>query len=264
MINFATKIYFRCKKQLYRKHLPKVSVIIPFYDEHFTTLIRTLHSVINRSPKNVLKEVILVNDASTKKDLYEMLEIYIRKQPWGKLVKLLMMEERSGLIWSRLAGARTASGDVLLFLDCHMEAGYNFLPPLVDPIVENYRAVVSPTLDVIDKHDYAIKALGIGRTVFDWNFHVQRIPLKDGGENRSEIFQTPIMYGAAFAISAKYFWELQPDSGLKIYGGDQLEMSLKINLCGGILYETPCSRIAHLYRRFPYRKHQNGIDYKAR
>jgi polypeptide N-acetylgalactosaminyltransferase len=209
-----------------------------------------------------LKEVILVNDASTKKDLYDMLENHIKAQPWGEKVKLLMMNERSGLIWSRLAGARYASGDVLLFLDCHMEAGYNFMPPLIDPIVENYRAVVTPTLDIIDKNDYGIKSIGVGRTVFDWSFHVQRIPLKNS--NHSEIFQTPIMYGAAFAISAKYFWELQPDSGLRIYGGDQLEMSLKINLCGGILYEAPCSRMAHLYRRFPYRKHQNGVDYKAR
>jgi polypeptide N-acetylgalactosaminyltransferase len=99
-------------------------------------------------------------------------------------------EERSGIIWSRLAGARYASGDVLLFLDCHMEAGYNYLPPLLDPIVENYRAVVTPTLDIINKHDYGIKPLGFGRTVFDWNFHVQRIPQKNSYETT---FQTPIM-----------------------------------------------------------------------
>ena len=72
------------------------------------------------------------------------------------------------------------------------------------------------------------------------------------------------MYGAAFTISAKNFWELQPDAGLLIYGADQLEMSFKVNLCGGVLYEAVCSRVAHLYRRFPYMKHQSGFDYKAR
>lgn len=90
----------------------------------------------------------------------------------------------------------------------------------------------------------------------------QRIPFHDKHE-RSENFKTPIMYGAAFAISAKFYWELQPDSGLKIYGGDQLEMSFKINLCGGELYEAPCSRVAHLYRRckFPIGKFRSANDF---
>lgn len=221
---------------------------------------------MNRAPLELVKEVILINDASTKASLYEELEAHIEMQSWDGRVKLFTMDQRSGLIWSRLAGARYATGDVLLFLDCHIEAGHNFLPPLLEPIIEDYRAVAIPTLDIIDKKTYEIRPLGEGRTVFDWNFHAQRIPLHHSHNqlNRSDLFKTPIMYGAAFAISTKYFWELQPDSGLNIYGGDQFEMSFKINLCGGTLYETPCSRIAHIYRRFPYVKHLNGTDYKAR
>lgn len=30
------------------------------------------------------------------------------------------------------------------------------------------------------------------------------------------------------------------------------------------MFESTCSRIAHLYRRFPYEKHQSGFDYKGR
>lgn len=126
-------------------------MIIPFYDEHLTTLLRTVHSVINRSPPSLLKEIILVNDASTKDSLYGQLEAHIEQQPWKKKIRIYNMRERSGLLWSRLAGARFASGDVLLFLDCHVEVGYNFLPPLLEPIVYNYRAVVTPTLDIVDK-----------------------------------------------------------------------------------------------------------------
>lgn len=256
--------HFSCKKKWHKKDLPSVSIIIPFYDEHLATLLRSVHSLINRSPPEVLKEIILVNDASSNDLLFLELEAHIEFQRWEKKVKLVEMNERSGLIWSRLAGARSATGDVLLFLDCHIEAGHNYLPPLIEPIVDNYRSVVTPTLDIIDKRTYEIRPLDEGRTVFDWSFHAQRIPLHNRELNRSELFETPMMYGAAFAISTKYFWELQPDSGLKIYGGDQLEMSFKINLCGGTLYEAPCSRMGHIYRRFPYAKHQQGIDYKAR
>ncbi len=58
-----------CYNQEYSASLPTVSVIIPFIDEHLATLKRTFHSVLNRSPKEVLKEIILVDDASTKGEL---------------------------------------------------------------------------------------------------------------------------------------------------------------------------------------------------
>lgn len=158
-----------------------------------------MHSVVNRSPPELLKEVILVNDASTNEQLYDELQSHIELQGWSKKVKLFTMTERAGLIWSRLAGARYSTGDVLLFLDCHVEVSYNFLPPLLDPIVDDYRSVVTPTLDIIDKRNYEIRPLGVGRTVFDWSFHAQRIPIKD--VNGTDLFKTPVMYGAAFAIS---------------------------------------------------------------
>jgi polypeptide N-acetylgalactosaminyltransferase len=254
----------QCKKAQYRKYLPKVSVIIPFFDEHVTTILRTVTTVLKRTPPKLLKEIILVNDGSTKGSLHQDLMDYIKHMRWHQKVTILDMDVRAGVIWSRLAGARYASGDVLLFLDCHTEVGYNYLPPLIDPISYNYRAVVTPTLDIIDRNTFEIHELGDGRTIFDWNLHPQRVPLTKNEQESSKPYKTPIMYGAAFAMSAKFFWELKPDAGMIIYGGDQFEMSFKVNLCGGVLLESPCSRVAYIYRRFAYDKHNFDIDYKAR
>ncbi|KAG5671672.1 hypothetical protein PVAND_001860 [Polypedilum vanderplanki] len=253
-----------CKTRQYLKDLPKVSVIIPFFDEHISTLLRTIHSVINRTPKALLKEIILVNDDSHKH--YEQLELHITANKWEDIVRMLEMDEQSGPIWSRLAGARLATGDIFLFMDCHVEVGYNYLPPLIEPIARNYRVVTVPTLDSINKYNYEITEVAAARTVFDWHFHAQRIPLrkKDLAQKADEPYFTPIIYGSTYAISAKFFWELKPDSGLITHGADFLEMSFKVNLCGGMALEHPCSRVAHLYRRFHHEKHNyNDIDFKA-
>lgn len=61
------KFYFRCKNWIYpsTQYLPTASVILVFYDEGWGVLLRTVHSVINTSPPELLKEVVLVDDGST-------------------------------------------------------------------------------------------------------------------------------------------------------------------------------------------------------
>jgi glycosyltransferase involved in cell wall biosynthesis len=117
---------FRCKKIRYLKYLPKTSVIIVFHNEWFSILLRTVHSVVNRSPKELLHEVILVNDASTKPELYKPLDKYIEENFSGQ-VKTIHLPERKGLIVARIIGAKEATGETLVYLDAHMEVNVRHL-----------------------------------------------------------------------------------------------------------------------------------------
>ncbi len=59
----------RCKYWDYPEDLPTASVIIVFHNEGWSTLMRTVHSVINMSPPQFLKEVVMVDDFSDKRKL---------------------------------------------------------------------------------------------------------------------------------------------------------------------------------------------------
>jgi len=59
-------ISFRCKERKYPQNLPKASVVIVFHNEGWSTLLRTVHSVLNRSPPHMLQEIVMVDDYSDK------------------------------------------------------------------------------------------------------------------------------------------------------------------------------------------------------
>lgn len=54
----------RCLSLKYPTKLPTASVVIIFHNEAWSTLLRTVHTVLARSPQEYLKEIILVDDHS--------------------------------------------------------------------------------------------------------------------------------------------------------------------------------------------------------
>ena len=133
----------------YPINLPKASVVLVFHNEGLSVLLRTVVSILNRSPAHLLTEVLLVDDFS---DLEDHPDLGGRLEDWvsqrGK-VRLVRNQERQGLIRSKNKGAEESEGEVVVFLDAHCEVNVNWLPPLLAPIAENVKTVSVPIIDVL-------------------------------------------------------------------------------------------------------------------
>ncbi len=118
-----------CKTFTYDlSQMSQVSIVIPFYNEALSMLLRTLHSILNRTPSQLLREIILVDDASTYENLRGPLDRYAELLP---KVRLLRNQVREGLIRSRLTGAQAAAAPLVVFLDAHTEMNAAWLEPIV-------------------------------------------------------------------------------------------------------------------------------------
>jgi len=139
----------QCRMLQYPQDLPTSSVIIIFNNEALSALLRTVWSVLDRSPSHLLHEIILVDDASNQTEITQILPEYIKHRLPPK-VKLIRTPSQLGLIRARLTGAEVASGDILVFLDSHCEATKGWLEPMSDRIREDPTVVQIPRIDQID------------------------------------------------------------------------------------------------------------------
>lgn len=244
--------------------LPTTSVIVTFYNEGWTTLLRTIYSILHTSPEVLLKEIILIDDDSDKVEfprLGKELEDIVASMP---RVRLIRTKEREGLVRARLLGAELASGEVLTFLDCHIECNDGWLEPLLQRIAEDDSVVAVPIISTIAWQDFGFhhSSTSIEPQIggFDWRltFQWHSIPEEIKAKRKADTdpVPTPTMAGGLFAVSRQYFRSIGSyDTGMEVWGGENLEMSFRVWMCGGSLEIIPCSIVGHVFpKTAPYER----------
>ncbi|VDP77396.1 unnamed protein product, partial [Echinostoma caproni] len=247
-----------CLTNEYAKDLPATSVVICFFNECWSTLIRSVHSVLDNSPPHLLKEIILVDDFSNRDYLKKPLDDYM--QALGK-VRVIHLPQREGLIRARMIGMNVTTTDVITFLDSHIECTAGWLEPLLARIHGNHSTIVSPVIDRIVDETFEYTPLRATEVqvggfdwdmTFDWHIPPQR-DLQRPGAPYTPI-RTPTIAGGLFSIHRDFFAKLgYYDPGMEVWGGENLEISFKTWMCGGTLEIVVCSHIGHVFRtRNPY------------
>ena len=238
-----------CLVSNYDVDLPTTSVIITYRNEPRSTLLRTIVSVLERSPQNLLKEIILVDDNNDDQTVgIELSDI--------EKIKLIRNEKREGLIRSRISAAKVATSSVLVFLDSHCEVEPGWLPPLLQRIKINRKTVASPLIENINMKTFKFEPVSTYlRGGFDWrlDFFWEWLPASDRAKKLKDPtfpVATPAIAGGLFAIDRRWFEELGwYDEGMNIWGGENIEFSLRTWMCGGRLEIVPCSKVGHIYKR---------------
>ncbi|XP_074650441.1 putative N-acetylgalactosaminyltransferase 9 [Tubulanus polymorphus] len=253
-----------CKNMRYEKKLPAASCILLFSNEAKSLVLRTVHSIVNRSPAELLAEVILVDDASTHADLGLPLEEYIASTWPEGFVKILRLRKRHGLMKGRNAGARMASGEVIVVMDAHVEVTDGWLEPLLSRIKHNRRELVIPLVPMISPItlEYIQLSEDALVTTFLWNLEFTWIRLPrplDRRTSSTQPIRSPTMIGCVFAMDRNYFFQLGGfDEGMDVWGGENIELPIRVWLCGGAVNIIPCSRVGHVYRVKPSWNWKNG------
>ncbi|KAJ8391066.1 hypothetical protein AAFF_G00096870 [Aldrovandia affinis] len=243
----------RCMKKKYPEDLPTISVVLTYLDEALSIIKRAIRSIIDKTPGHLLKEIILVDDNSSDEDLKDKLDAYvsfIHEEKPG-LVKRVRHGEQMGLTQARISGWKVATGDVVAILDAHIEVHVEWAEPMLARIKADRTVVVSPVFDRVNYYDLKVIRYHPAADAFDWALWCMYEGFRPEWYELNDVSQpgkSPSIMGIVVA-DRLFFGEIGAlDGGMKIYGGENVELGIRVWLCGGSIEVVPCSKIAHIER----------------
>ncbi|XP_008851962.1 polypeptide N-acetylgalactosaminyltransferase 9 isoform X3 [Nannospalax galili] len=221
----------RCRQIMYSEDLPQISVVFIFVNEALSVILRSVHSVVNHTPSQLLKEVILVDDNSDNVELKFNLDQYVHKRYPG-LVKVVRNSRREGLIRARLQGWKVATAPIVGFFDAHVEFNTGWAEPALTRIQEDRRRIILPAIDNIKYSTFEVQQYASAAHGYNWGLWCMYIippqDWLDRGDESAPI-RTPAMIGCSFVVDREYFGDIGLlDPGMEVYGAENIELGMRV------------------------------------
>jgi GT2 family glycosyltransferase len=217
----------------------ELSVVIPVLNEG-DNLRRTITALEKTLPS--ASEIIVVNDGSS-----DGCCDFLRG---SQAVRLLEPDDagRLGAAGARNKGAAVAKGDVVLFLDAHVDLEPGWSEPLIEAVRDPAVGAAAPGVSVMGRDD----CRGYGLRFCDATLGVEWLPPQRAGA------EVPLLPGCCWAMRRALFEEEGGfDDGLIRWGSEDAELSLRLWTEGYALRLVPEVTVAHLFRD----KHPYAIDW---
>merc|ERR1712070_78317 len=127
---------------------------------------------------------------------------------------------------------------------------------------KNPKVLAMPALDIIpvdNFHAYYRGSVAYWR--FEWNLNLINTNAGGAGLDTPEPFPTPGTSGGIFAMRRDWFKHLGLfDTGMLEWGGDHVELTMKVWRCGGRIEIIPCSRVVRNYARLAQIWYKDHLD----
>jgi len=220
-----------------------ISVVLPCAGEgDFArkTVISVSDSVPGGSGGPILVDIVIVDDGSKPPMLKELGQEFVEKYH----VKIERHKKTKGLIRAKLAGGTAATGDVIVFFDCHVAPQPGWYTHFFQTMKSNYRRIVVPQITDLDIDTWTERShkAGVTKCYLTWDGDFKWFD--------AESNDIPVLSGGLLGISHRWWNETGGyDKGMRGWGGENVDQSLRTWLCGGEITALPESRVAHMWRR---------------
>mmetsp|Transcript_73427 Transcript_73427/g.160825 ORF Transcript_73427/g.160825 Transcript_73427/m.160825 type:complete len:983 (+) Transcript_73427:116-3064(+) len=224
--------------------LKTMSVVLPCaFEGEFAE--KTVNAIWENSRHERIKEILVVDDGSSPPLKTFMSPRLLAGGPDVAPMRIIRHEKTKGLIGAKKSGGDAAVGDVIVFLDCHISPRVGWEEAFFKQMTRagDHRTVVVPTITSLDPDTWTeLKNGANGKVCYVlWNsdFTWLSRPGRDA----------PLMSGGLLGISRKWWQETEGyDEHMVAWGGENIDQSLRIWLCGGRIEVAEGAYIAHMWR----------------
>lgn len=216
-----------------------ISVVLPCAEEQEYAL-KTVRSIYEATPANVLAEIIVVDDGSRPPLAETVLTPEVQQRFRTRVIR---HPTTVGLIGAKKTGGDMATGDIIVFFDCHVAPQFRWHVAFLRLIGENRRRLVVPQITAlnIDTWSQVGRGGGMAKCYLTWDADFKWF--------NSDDMYAAVISGGLLGMSRWWWAETGGyDEQMLGWGGENLDQSLRVWLCGGEIVTASDSFVAHMWR----------------